>query len=692
MKKLKITLQFKIIIFILLLSFLYSFYFNVNFKSKYTNEKIIYGYITHYLIDGNKLTIYLDGKEKVLCKYYFKTIYELNQFKEQYKLGDYIKLDGSLKEPSNNTIFNNFNYKEYLRYERINYIFEISKITKLKDNSKIKYKIKNIIIDLIEKNENKDYLYAFILGNSKYIDSNVMESYRINGIIHLFAVSGMHISLLTVIFIKLLDKVKIKDIVIVFLVIFYMFLANYSSSILRAGIFYILILINKKYKLKISNINLMILLLSICIFIDPFIIYKIGFQYSYLISFTLILFNKMISNIKNKITKLFTISFISFIVSLPITINNFYQINILSIFLNIIFVPLISSIIFPLTILSLIIPLNFLQPIIHIFENISLFLSKIDIFILILPKINIIVIIIYYVVIFYTLYNIKNKKYNKIFLLILIILIHYISPYFNNNTEITFIDVGQGDSIFIKFKNKANILIDTGGIIKYDKEEWEITNSNYSMSNSIITYLKSIGIRKIDYLILSHGDYDHMGESLNLINNYKVEKVIFNNGEYNDLELELIKSLENNNILYYKNIKELNINNNILYFINNNLYNNENDNSIVIYTKINNYKILLMADAGIKVEEDLIEKYNLKDIDILKIGHHGSKTSSKKEFIDEINPKYSVISVGKDNRYNHPNDEVLENIKNSYIYRTDIDGSIMFKFKKYKLETSICPP
>ena len=97
-----------------------------------------------------------------------------------------------------------------------------------------------------------------------------------------------------------------------------------------------------------------------------------------------------------------------------------------------------------------------------------------------------------------------------------------------------------------------------------------------------------------------------------------------------------------------------------------------------------------MGDAGIEVEEDLIEKYNLQNIDILKVGHHGSRTSSSKEFISEINPRYSIISVGKNNRYGHPNNNVLDNLNNSKIYRTDQDGSIMFKIKndKLKIETS----
>jgi competence protein ComEC len=183
-----------------------------------------------------------------------------------------------------------------------------------------------------------------------------------------------------------------------------------------------------------------------------------------------------------------------------------------------------------------------------------------------------------------------------------------------------------------------------------------------------------------------------MGEAINLVENFKVEKVIFNCGEFNELEQDLIKVLDKKKIPYYSCIKELNIDNNKLYFLNNGNYGNENDNSSVIYTELNNYKFLFMGDASVEVEDDLIEKYNLQDIDVLKVGHHGSKTSSSKEFIDEVNPKYSVISVGKNNSYGHPNDSVLDNLEDSKIYRTDQNGSIMFKINKDKLQIETYSP
>ena len=218
--------------------------------------------------------------------------------------------------------------------------------------------------------------------------------------------------------------------------------------------------------------------------------------------------------------------------------------------------------------------------------------------------------------------------------------------------------MGQGDSSLIRINNK-NYLIDTGG------------NYNYDLgSNILIPFLNSVGVKKIDYLITTHGDFDHIGESKSLISNYKVDKVIFNCGPLNELEKELIDM----NISYEICINKLDN----LYFLQTKEYDNENDNSNVIYTNINGYKFLFMGDASYITEKEILKKYNISNIDVLKVGHHGSKTSSSKEFIDIIRPKYSIISVGKNNRYGHPNKEVLNILDNSKIYRTDQDGSIIF--------------
>ena len=147
---------------------------------------------------------------------------------------------------------------------------------------------------------------------------------------------------------------------------------------------------------------------------------------------------------------------------------------------------------------------------------------------------------------------------------------------------------------------------------------------------------------------------------------------------YNDLEQELIKVLDKKKIKYYSCIKELNIDNNKLYFLQTKEYDNENDNSNVIYTELNGYKFMFMGDAGVEKEKDILDKYNLSNVDVLKVGHHGSKTSSSQNFIYQVMPSIAIIQVGKDNSYNLPNQETIDklNAVGAKVYRTDESGTI----------------
>ena len=600
-------------------------------------------------------------------------------------LGDEVAITGYLKEPSNNTIPNLFNYKKYLYYNNIHYTMTAKDIKKISNNTNIIYYLRELISLRIDKIfKSNEYIKTFILGDTSTLDDQISNSYRQNGISHLFSISGMHISLFASIILYILKRISYNNyynygVVILFLSI-YTLLVGSSPSVIRSLIMYILFSINKLLNIKSKSIDIMLLVLIIMLIINPYYLYNISFQYSYLISFTLVLFSYKLKNIKNKTKKSLYISYISFLISFPICIYNFYQVNIISIFLNLLVIPLVNIFIFPLSLISFIIPqISYILSIfIKILEVISLFIYNHNLGVITFSKPSIILIVIYYIFIYLHLYN------HRLSFIFIIIFTHKFYNYLDSNIKVISLDVGQGDSTLIKYPyNQGNILIDTGGL----------TNSNYSITiNKTIPYLKSIGINHLNYLIITHGDYDHMGEAINLIENFKIEKVILNCGLYNDLEKELIKLLEKKKISYYSCIKKININNHKLYFLNDKINDNENDNSSVIYTKLNNYKFLFMGDAGVEVEEDLIQKYNLQDIDVLKVGHHGSKTSSSKEFINEINPKYSVISVGKNNRYGHPNKEVLNNLEAFKIYRTDQDGSIMFEIKNNKFKIETCSP
>lgn len=649
---------FKILtILILIITIIYTKYYP--FKSVFnTNDTEFIGIVEDYIIKDNQIKISLKSKERIIVTYKYT-----GKVFNNLSYGDKIKVTGVLKEPSTNNIFNNFNYKKYLYNKKIYYIIEASKIDKIQNNNNHIYTIKNLLYTRINSLKSSNYIKALLFGDNK-LDKEIKTSYQINGISHLFSVSGFHINFITSIIYFYLDRVtynkKIKYITVDIFLVLYLLLCN-TTSLLRCTVMNILLSINHLLKLNIKKIDIVLLTLILCIIINPFIIYDIGFIYSYTISFFLILYkNKYKTN--NKLLKIIYISLISFLVSLPINIYTSYEINFLNIILNIIIVPIVSLILLPLSLLTLIFPIldNILYLITSILEKISLYTSNINIFKQVLSKPSIILIIIYYLVIILILS--KNKHY---YLILILLIFHKTIPLYNSNLEVVMFDVGEADSMLISTPSKkVNILIDTGRGIDI---------------NNIIIYLKSIGISKLNYLIITHGDEDHIGGALYLIDNFKVDNVILNKGDYTELEVELITHLKNKNIKYTNNINKIPLLGSYMYLLNTKKFSNENDNSIVTYFEYQKYKFLFMGDSSSKTEEYLINNYNLTNISFLKVGHHGSNTSSSPLFINKITPKVSLISVGRNNFYHHPNKEVLTNLSNSVIYRTDINKSIKIK-------------
>ena len=661
MKRLRHILQSKhlikiITIIIFIITLLYTNYYP--FKSKYTkDDKEFIGIVTKYEVKEDKITIEIKDKEKLLITYKYQDK-EFNNL----SYGDKIKVKGTLITPSKNTNQNTFNYQKYLYYKKIYYLVEATSINKIANNNNYLYTIKNTLYQKINKLKSSNYIKTLLFCDNT-LSKEIKESYRINGISHLFSVSGMHINFFVSIIYLYLNKItynkRIKYLITNIFIITYLILFP-SSSLLRSAVMSILYSINYLLKLKIKKIDILLLTLGVSLLINPFIIYDLGYIYSYTITFFLVLSSSTLKK-KNKINKIIYISFLSFLVSIPITIYNSYEINIISILLNIILVPIISIIILPLTILTYIFPI--LDSILYLFTNtletISLFISKINITKIIFPKPSLLIIVLYYIIF---LLSYQNKKY--FYLNIILLIIIYISPYLNSNFEVVMFEVGEADCHLIKYPyNKNTILIDTG-------------KNEYKIKNEVIPYLKSIGIKKIDYLIITHGDEDHIGGSITLINNFQVKNVILNKGTFTDLEKELIKNLNKKKIPYQININKINLSNHTIYLLNNTKYNNENDNSIITYFTYQKYKFLYMGDASINTEDNLLENYNLNNISILKVGHHGSNTSSSKDFISQINPSISLISVGENNIYHHPNKEVINNLSKSRIYRTDINNMV----------------
>ena len=685
MKKLKKTSPFNILcLSLLVLSLIYSVIKIQTYpSSKYDkNANIVSGTITSYQIKDGYTKIQITGTEPLIINY---------SEEKEFKLGQKIKAQGEFKIPKENTTWNLFNYRKYLLSLNIKYIFNADKITILNKKISLPYQIKNKIISYINTFKSSSHLHAFILGNNDYLDETTKNSYQKNGITHLLAISGMNITLISAIILKIVNffiKNKTISYLIVFLsLVFFLFLTGLVPSILRAICLFIILTINKQLNLKIKTIYLLILLFSFFLFVNPYYLYNLGFLLSFIISFYLIIFSKLISTSQSFLKELFTINIIAFLASTPLLIKNFFEINILSPLINCLFTPFVSLIIYPLSLLTLFLKSldNTLFYLIKIMEKSSLFFSKINNFNIVLCSLPIFFYILYYILITYIL--IKWDKGKPLYTLLIIpaLLFHHSLSYLNPYTTLTMIDVGQGDSILIKLKhNRGNILIDTGGQLNYDGQK------PYDLASNItIPYLKSEGIPKLDYLIITHGDFDHAGMAENLINNFKVKNIITNT--YSNELIENIKNLAKRKTIKFSqiNTKVLTISQNKFTFLEGNQAEDINDSSLIIYTNLEGENILLMGDASQNVESHLLRTYNLPKMNILKVGHHGSRTSTSSKFVNQIKPQISLISAGQNNIYSHPHKETLKALKDSKVFVTKDDGSVKINLTTKAIITSV---
>ena len=665
MKKVLNSFLFYLIMGIILSIFVILKVYVIKYKSVYQDkEYTLTGKVSKVVLSEGKVSFVLKSSENIQMFYYDD--FNLND-------GDEVTVNVVLSSPNKNTVPNTFNYQKYLYNNGIYKVGTVNKIEIVKKNNNI---LNNLKSSLSKRFSFNPYLKLFILGDKKGINESY-NYYKDIGVAHLLAISGMHVGVFVSIMRKLLFFLskKSQNKIISIVLLFYAFLTGFTASILRVVVFFIINSINKDYDFKLSRMKVFLLSLYLLILINPFFITNVGFLYSFACFFTMIIINKYLH--KNYFKNLFIITFYMTLFTLPITVSLNYEINLMVFVSNFLLIPFVSYILFPFALVTVL--FKFLNPVFtfltFIMEKVAYFFSMINFTKIIIPKTSIVLIIFYYVLLISFIYF--NKKRCLVMLISLIVFIKIV-PFLKPNANIIFLDVSQGDSMLYITKNQSKIyMFDTGGI------------RNRSVSDNTLMYLKSLGISKIDYLILTHGDFDHCGDAENVINKFKVKNVIFNNDGFKTIEKNIINILNKKRISYYQS-KDISLPN--ITFLNSKLFDNENDNSIVTLINESGIKFLLMGDAGKNAENAIMNKYNLKNITFLKVGHHGSNTSSSETFINYIKPKYSIISVGKKNRFGHPKKEVLDTLKNTKIYRTDHNGSIEVLINKNKYKINIYSP
>lgn len=671
---------------IFLLSVIYTAIFiNIKHELKLNlNSKILIGRVESISLSGNKLSLIVKNKEKIKATYYLTNKDEIHLIK-QIHLGDKVRLEGEFSLPLTNKDEYSFDYERYLKTKKIYYLFKIEKLSVISSSKNIFLHIKEFVI-----NRCKDkYLKVFILGDKSSLDSSVVRTYQDLGISHLFAISGMHVSLLSTMLLKLLKWLKVKEDnrlkIVSCILLFYLFLTTFSVSILRAVLFFICFSFNKIYYTYIDSKNIFLLVAAISLFINPFYIYDVAFIYSYSISFSLIIMANFINSFKSYFKSLFVTSIISFLVGIPTSLYFFNQLNFLSIIYNLFYVPFISYIVFPLALISFLVPqvLKVFELSVSFLEFTASTLSKITFSKLIFCSCNILIYFIYIILIICILKLISSSNKKVVLIFILLLVFHYFIPTLFDKNYLMMIDVGQGDSILIHSKGK-NMLIDTGGIETYQNKLFKSSNDSKVVINTTIPLLKKLGISKIDYLVLTHGDFDHAGEAINLIRNFNVDKIYLNQGKFNSLEKKIIMNHKKTFQIAEGDLIKLG---RISLIELNKAFDDENDSSTILLMYYKNLKILLTGDASIKSEKYILDTYDLGHVDILKLGHHGSKTSTGEALLKEIRPSLGLISCGKDNKFNHPHKVTIEKLKKYKIryLRTDIEGSIKINLDTLKI-------
>lgn len=619
------------------------------------------------------------------------------------KYGDSLYIEGEFKQPEEARNYKGYNYKQYLKTKKIIGTVELEKVKILKSsNGSFIHNIQKYIRDTINgtlTDEEGNLLLAILLGDKDKLSEDIQESFKTSNLSHMLAVSGAHVSYiilgLTYVLQNSIIGKKNGKIVCIFFLLVFMAITNFTPSVTRACIMAVLTLFSGIiYRKSDVYTNISVAALITLIF-NPYSLLDLGFQLSYGGTIGIIIFIKRIqekksnSKVINYIKQMALVSIYANIIIIPIMMYHFNTVSFTFIISNIMASPILGIIVitgFLFIIASITVkPLTrliaiFIKPILSILIKISQICSK-------LPFSNILVVtpymfnvISYYAII---LYCIKSKKNNKckiiICLLIVLILINFIIYIFPQKLRIFFIDVGQGDSTLIITPDKKTVLIDGGGSDSFDVGE-----------KVLLPYLLDRRILKIDYVLISHFDTDHCGGILTIMEKVKVKNIIISEQAEHSENYERFKKLMINKKIRLIEVKKgdkIKIGRysefKILFPTSRLLSENPlNNNSIVAQFNYNNFKMLFTGDIEKLAEQQILktEKAEIR-ADILKVAHHGSKTSSIPEFIKAVRPKIALIGVGKNNTFGHPNQQTIKNLENikCRIYRTDLQGEIIIK-------------
>jgi len=733
-------------------SFLLTLFFASAASFAGNNQIQNHNHITRFLHSSDSLTITCkvideprvkDGKTKALVSILslqnefdsmkvegkaYLSVFPNRRIKEKPKEIEYgaiLMFKSILQEPSSERNPGEFSYKDYLALNNIHAMVSVlgySNVTVSEQREpdwffeNIIFPSKNFVVRTITtvmKGDEANFLIGLLLGDRTDISEEIKNAFTNTGTIHVLAVSGSHVILVVAIIYVVFGLLRFtkrpKIILTLIALVYYTFLTGATPSVVRASIMAGIVLLGKFFEQKTDSYNVLGLSAVLMFLYDANQLFDVGFQLSFSAVFSMVYFYPKLNSLIKKIPEpleefkiitpvwqLFAVSLAAQVGTIPFTAYYFGKVSLISLFANLIVVPLVGFIVtIGLTGALLGIISMWVASVFSEVNNLIAWFTLT--FVKLVEQVPYAVVntamfgwkeTALYSIVVTLLFNLKNKTLQKriIFAGLFFGNIFVYSSVFSNeekNFRVTFLDVGQGDAAVIEFPTGETIVIDAG-----PKAE------NYDAGEKIVApYLRRRGITTLDAIITTHPHADHLGGVPFLMKNFTVRRTIDANQHVNSKLFyeydELEKNVEQTTIRAGM-IKETGTAR--LYFLHpterfidsdsSDGYLDINESSIVFKLQYGKTSFLFMGDAEIESEEQIASVYkDFLDSDVMKAGHHGSSTSSTEELVSYAKPEHVVISVAKFNKFKHPSKFVIERYKRvgAKVYRTDVEGAVIFE-------------
>ncbi|EOI01955.1 hypothetical protein UAY_01364 [Enterococcus moraviensis ATCC BAA-383] len=664
-------------------------------------------------LDGDRLQ--LEGhfftskqaKRKIIGFYRFTSEQEKQRWQREC-LPVQINLTGEVATPLGQTNLNGFDYQKYLKEKAIYQTLSISKIESIQV-------VRPKLYELLEwlssyRKRAIDYCDAMFLAETslhlktlifgfKSSEFSQKEGMLANlGILHLFSLSGMHVTFFIGCFRYVILRIGITKERLFWLQLFfsivYAGLTGFSISVVRALLQSMISLSNREWKWNLSRLDCWSLTLLIGLFFKPYLLFSAGGQLSYGLSFFILYVQPIVARLNNRYIRIYCFSLLLNITMIPIVGLSFFEWQLTSSLFTFLLLPIFERAILPILTISLLSSFVFKSDLlIHSLELYFLFQQSVfewfshhSTFTIVTGAFSPILFLWISIILFLFLYSME-KQSKKAYLLGVGLILLMFNKYFSFNGTVAFIDVGQGDSIFIQAPfHQENILIDTGGKVGFGKENWAIKAKQTSNAEySVIPYLKSKGVKYLDKVLISHGDMDHCGDLVAINQKIPIRSLYFPVGtEKKAAFRNMLNRLKQEGTKCYPVLAGTSIGQSISLEVlaPSKSGEGENRDSMVVYAKLSGRRFLFTGDLEKEGERQLIDQFKKLKVDVLKVGHHGSKTSTAPLFIQALDLTDGIISCGRQNRFSHPHEEVVTTLEKANIncLRTDKDGMIYYEW------------